>query len=1023
MKTIYKTTCARLMTLLVLALLSASNVWGKEGDVLAEVQGTGSGYGRQTTTDSYKVGWVTIGQSGYFGINSAKNNTGAKAGVNAIDLPVAKAVDASATSSTSTSSNSCTGYYTFYTTTALKNAGSIVFYYSANSGNSDATAYVVMGDEKSESGGTAYVQVPLATTSTSKQGASLETSGTFTFTFAETQTSAKYYGVVIKTSSYKRMTEGKITIKEGATGPTKTLTSIAISGNPTKTTYETGETFDPAGLTVTGTYSDASTDDLTDEAEWTFEPATFTSTSQTSVSVTATVSGKSDTKEYIVTVNEHVVTPGTYEISLNNALYGISAGENGTEQSVTRNDITVVSGKNSGSNTYYDTSHIRYYVGSYLKLSVPEGYEITRVTFAEPTSDSKWDATADEGITVGSGTYTNSSKTWVGSASQLQFDFSKQCRAASIEVTYAVAKQKTLKSISVSGQQTTFWKGDAFVFGGTVTATYEEDDVDDENVTASAEITGYNGDSAGKQTITVSYKGKSTTYDVTVNTIANTEETAYTTADAIAIINAGKDLASAVYVKGRISEIVKCENGYITYWLDDNAFQVYHGKNLENVSFTSADDIEVGADVVVYGKIKKYSSTYEFDEGNYLASYSAPAKTVATIELGTYATTLKAGEYDEYTVTYNGDGKLSITSSDEDVAEAIIVDGEVLIDAKAGGTTTITISAPETENYFSASKTYTLTVVGPATLPFAYNSGASGLTTGMTQSGLGTDYSSAPKLKFDTTGDNLVIWFGEQAGYVSYDIKGNGYEGKDAAFDVMESADGVTYTTVASYTTLSGTTTTMANTLNSDSRYVKFVYTKKSSGNVALGNICINKPVIITDAGWATAYVPFAATVTGATAYYVTVEGSSAKLHEIEGTIPANTGVVLKGAAGTATFTESAVAPTTDVSANVLKGTLEAKTQAELGETEIKLIYVLNEVDGKVGFYHLDGTLAANRAYMEVAVGVGVKAFFFDEEATGIQNSQFTIHNGDVMYNLNGQVVGKDYKGIVIVNGKKMLNK
>ena len=80
-------------------------------------------------------------------------------------------------------------------------------------------------------------------------------------------------------------------------------------------------------------------------------------------------------------------------------------------------------------------------------------------------------------------------------------------------------------------------------------------------------------------------------------------------------------------------------------------------------------------------------------------------------------------------------------------------------------------------------------------------------------------------------------------------------------------------------------------------------------------------------------------------------------------------------------------------------------------------------MDGKVGFYHLDGTLAANRAYMEVAVGVGVKAFFFDEEATGIQNSQFTIHNSDVMYNLNGQVVGKDYKGIVIVNGKKMLNK
>lgn len=206
--------------------IGISQAQAKEGDILAEVSGTGSGYGRQTTTDSHNVGWVTIGQSGYFGINKANNNTGAKAGVNAIDLPVAKAVDANATSSTSTSSNSCTGYYTFYTTTSLKNVGSIIFYYSANDGNSNATAYVVMGDAKSASGGAAYVQVPLAESSTSKQGVSLGTSGTFTFTFAETQTSAKYYGVVIATSSYKRMTGGKITIKEGASSSKTALDQV-----------------------------------------------------------------------------------------------------------------------------------------------------------------------------------------------------------------------------------------------------------------------------------------------------------------------------------------------------------------------------------------------------------------------------------------------------------------------------------------------------------------------------------------------------------------------------------------------------------------------------------------------------------------------------------------------------------------------------------------------------------------------------------------------------------------------------
>ena len=43
-----------------------------------------------------------------------------------------------------------------------------------------------------------------------------------------------------------------------ATG-TKTLSSIAITTAPTKTTYSVGDTFDPTGMVVTATYSDSST--------------------------------------------------------------------------------------------------------------------------------------------------------------------------------------------------------------------------------------------------------------------------------------------------------------------------------------------------------------------------------------------------------------------------------------------------------------------------------------------------------------------------------------------------------------------------------------------------------------------------------------------------------------------------------------------------------------------------------------------------------------------------------------------
>ena len=66
----------------------------------------------------------------------------------------------------------------------------------------------------------------------------------------------------------------EITYEKAA--PAKTLTSIAITGEPAKVAYETGESFNPEGLTVTATYDDESTADVTADATWTFDPATFT---------------------------------------------------------------------------------------------------------------------------------------------------------------------------------------------------------------------------------------------------------------------------------------------------------------------------------------------------------------------------------------------------------------------------------------------------------------------------------------------------------------------------------------------------------------------------------------------------------------------------------------------------------------------------------------------------------------------------------------------------------------------------
>ena len=114
----------------------------------------------------------------------------------------------------------------------------------------------------------------------------------------------------------------------------------------------------------------------------------------------------------------------------------------------------------------------------------------------------------------------------------------------------------------------------------------------------------------------------------TINNIANTQETAYTVAEARDLIDAGTCLTQQVYVKGYVSEIVTEFNGTygnISFNITDNSdgtgdtFEFYRNfKGPNNNKWTSAEEApQVGNYVVGYGTLTKYSSTYEFAESNY----------------------------------------------------------------------------------------------------------------------------------------------------------------------------------------------------------------------------------------------------------------------------------------------------------------------------------------------------------------------------------------------------------------------
>ena len=106
-----------------------------------------------------------------------------------------------------------------------------------------------------------------------------------------------------------------------------------------------------------------------------------------------------------------------------------------------------------------------------------------------------------------------------------------------------------------------------------------------------------------------------------VRSIANTLETAYTTAEAIALIDdPSSNLKDTVYVKGTVSNVDNYNTNYhnLTYWLDNKCFEIYAGFGLNGIDPENDSYLGVGDEVIVKGVIKKYNSTYEMDKNNYI---------------------------------------------------------------------------------------------------------------------------------------------------------------------------------------------------------------------------------------------------------------------------------------------------------------------------------------------------------------------------------------------------------------------
>ncbi len=185
-------------------------------------------------------------------------------------------------------------------------------------------------------------------------------------------------------------------------------------------------------------------------------------------------------------------------------------------------------------------------------------------------------------------------------------------------------------------------------------------------------------------------------------------------------------------------------------------------------------------------------------------------------------------------------------------------------------------------------------------------------------------------------------------------------------------------------------------------------------------------PLTISDAGWATLYAPYALDFStlssNFTAYTATLDESTVTLTPVSD-VPANTGVVLKGTAGSYNIPWAASSETVQGS---LTGNASAATAYD-GVTGYDLYMLAINGENEAQFTKVtSGTIAAGKAYLPVAQGSGVKAFnvVFNDTATAVNEvSSKAAAEDAVIYNLAGQRMNKVQKGINIINGKKFIVK
>ena len=441
------------------------------------------------------------------------------------------------------------------------------------------------------------------------------------------------------------------------------------------------------------------------------------------------------------------------------------------------------------------------------------------------------------------------------------------------------------------------------------------------------------------------------------------------------------------------------------------------------VSIVGAGTAKITATSQVTDVYEEAQASYDLVVTKFTPALSFP-QTSYTIEMGDAFSAPKLGGLPEgVTPVY--------TSSKEEVATVDKATGEIKI--VGVGTTTITVTSPNTDIYEGATASYELTVNRATTRKVTFDFTNQVDVSNIEEGGV--------CLKFEKAGSQYEpYWHSDK--HIRF------YKQNVMTITANSNIKNVVFEFVGSKNIKSAVVNPgnyVTNVWNFSDVKAK-TGTLKNSGNVAQ----IKKIIVTTELPTSVGTITIAAPEGFGTYYnsnsYILPEGLTAfgytkantngtlvKTEEFTGgdVVPANAALVVKGNTGDYECFATDQAATKTLEGNLLKGVAAYK---EIPVESGKKRYVLTTVNNVLGFYRTKSgniKVPANRAYLELteAQAQAVSFFQLDGETTGIENATATTKEAPkAIYTLSGvRLKATTTKGLpagaYVVNGKVVIVK